>query len=101
MINNFLSLKFIQKFRLIHVKKTTQLRSDSIQVCAENLRPGKEKNIKISAELMKRVGKVYVLQIKKYKLSCNLDSKNLENSTTADKGKIKFAHRNLWKLRGL
>ena len=38
----------------------TQLRSDSIQVCAENLRPGKEKNIKISAELMKRVDRVYV-----------------------------------------
>ena len=60
LINNFLSLKFIKKCSLIHVKKTTQLTSDSIQVCAENLRPGKEKNIKISAELMKRVDRVYV-----------------------------------------
>ena len=58
LINNFLSLEFIEKFSLIHVKKTTQLRSDSIQVCAENLRPGKEKNIKIRAELMKRVDRV-------------------------------------------
>ena len=56
-------------------------------MCAENLRPGKEKNIKISAELMKRVDKVYVLPIKKYRLSCKLDSKNLENSTSADKNK--------------